>query len=118
MVKNEKKQGFRGIIKDILNYISQTILESILPPIAGGTEMVMNNIEDRIMRIEKRIMRKISSFLIIGFGEVLLIFALFFFLIEYLGLSNTTAFFYIGITVFVIGILLKLGEPDRKKLII
>ena len=36
--------------------------------------MVMKTIEDRIVRIEKRILRKISSLLIIGFGVVFLIF--------------------------------------------
>jgi VIT1/CCC1 family predicted Fe2+/Mn2+ transporter len=113
-VKN-KKNIFMNIIKDVLDYIPKTILASIFPSIVEGTEMVMDNIEGKIMRIEKRIMRKISSFLIIRVGGLFLIFALFFFLKEYLGWSNATAFFYIGITVFVIGIILKLGESDRKK---
>jgi VIT1/CCC1 family predicted Fe2+/Mn2+ transporter len=74
--------------------------------------MVMKTIENRIMRIEKRILRKISSLFIIGFGGTFLIFALFFFLRESLGWSNAAACFSIGITVFVIGLLLKAGESD------
>ena len=120
MVEREKEGGFMDMIKDGikdgLSNISQIISASIFPPIAEGTETVMKNIEDRIIRIEKRIerriLRKISSLLIIGFGGVFLIFALFFFLIEYLGWSKAAAFFSTGIVVFVIGLLLKAGESD------
>jgi len=113
MAESEKDHGFMGMIREGVGYISQIISASIFPPIAEGAEMVMKTIEDRIVRIEKRILRKISSLLIIGFGVVFLIFALFFFLREYFGWSNAVAFFSIGITVFVIGLLLKVGESDR-----
>jgi hypothetical protein len=115
MIKNEKKYGFVDITKDVLGYISQIISASIFPSITQGTSIVMNNIEDRIIRIEKRIMRKISSFLIIGFGGVFLIFSFFFFLIEYLDFSKTMAFFSIGIIIFIIGLMLKLGEPKSRR---
>jgi len=75
--------------------------------------MIMKNIDNRIVLIEKRILRKISTLLIIGFGGVFLILALLFFLIEHLGWSKAAAFFSIGITVFVIGLLLKAGEANR-----
>jgi len=116
MAKNKnEKPGFMNKIKDVLSYISQIISASIFPSIVEGAENVINNIEDRIIRIEKRILKKISSFLIIGFGGIFLIFSLFFYLKEFLGWSNSLAFFSIGITVFVIGLLLKLGESDRLK---
>jgi small-conductance mechanosensitive channel len=113
MVENEKKHGFMDIIKDGLSYISKIISASIFPQMAEGAEMVMNTIDDRLIIIERRILRKISSLLIIGFGGVFLIFALFFFLIEYLGWSSAAAYFSIGITVFVIGLLLKAIASDR-----
>jgi VIT1/CCC1 family predicted Fe2+/Mn2+ transporter len=74
----------------------------------------MKNIDDRIIQVENRIFRKISHLLIIWFGGVFLIFALLFFLIEYLGWSNAVAFFSIGITVFIIGLLLQLGDSNRR----
>lgn len=113
MVEREKECGFMYKIKDGLSYVSKIISASIFPQIAEGAEMVMKNIDDRIIRIEKRILRKLASFLIIGFGGVFLIFALFFFLRELLGWSNAAAFFSIGMTVFVIGLLLKAGESER-----
>jgi hypothetical protein len=113
MVECEKRRGFMDMAKDGLSYMSQVISASIFPPLAEGAEMVMKNIEHRIMRIERRILRKISSFLIIWFGVILLIFALLFFLIEFLGLSNAAAFFSIGIIVLLIGLLLKAGGYDR-----
>ncbi|RJQ18200.1 hypothetical protein C4573_00575 [Candidatus Woesearchaeota archaeon] len=105
----EKDHGFMGMIKDGLSFISQTLAASIFPPIAEGAEMVMKNIEERITQIEKRVLKKMAYLLIIVFGTVFLIFALFFFLIENLGWSNAAAFFSIGITIFVIGLLLKVG---------
>jgi hypothetical protein len=121
MVEREKEGGFMDMIKDGikdgLSNISQIISASIFPPIAEGTDRVMKNIEDRIIRIEKRIenriLRKITSLLIMGLGAVFLLFALFFFLIEYFGWSKAAAFFSIGMIVFVIGLLLKAGESNR-----
>ena len=109
----EKKYGFKSIIKEWLNYISHLISANILSPIEEGTEILMRNLENRIIRVEKKILRDITSLLIIGFGGVFLIFALFFFLKEFLGLSNALAFFSIGGIVFVIGLLLKLKEFRR-----
>jgi len=113
MVGYEKEHRFMGKIKDGLNYVSRIISASVFPQIAEGAEMVMNNIDDRIMRIEKRILRKLSSLFIMGFGGAFLIFALFSFLIESLGWSNAAAYFSIGVVVFVIGLLLRTGGPDR-----
>jgi VIT1/CCC1 family predicted Fe2+/Mn2+ transporter len=89
------------------------MMAGIFPPIEEGTERVIKNIEDRMMLIEKRILRKISSLLIIGFGGIFLVLALLYFLTEYLGWTNAAAFFSVGITVFVIGLLLKAGESER-----
>lgn len=113
MVENEKEQGFMGMIKDGLGYLSNIISASILSPITEGAQIVMENIEEKIIQIEKRILRKIFSFLVIGFGAVFLLFALFSYLKEFLGWSNTVAYFSIGITVFVIGLLLKLNESNK-----
>ena len=113
MIEHEKGQGFMDKIKNGLSHVSYAIVESIAPHIAKGAENIMKNVDDRIIRIENRIFRKISSLLIIWFGGVFLIFALFFFLIDFLRWSNSVAFFSIGIIIFVIGLLLKVAEPDR-----
>lgn len=113
MAKEEKKRGFIELLKGGFSFISQVISESILPSITEGTEMVMKKIDDRVLVIEKRIMKKISTFLIIGFGGVFLIFALLFFMIDSLVWSKTLAFFSIGIIVLVIGLILKIRESER-----
>ncbi|MDD5086752.1 MAG: hypothetical protein PHV16_03275 [Candidatus Nanoarchaeia archaeon] len=113
MAECEKKLGFVDKIKDGLSYISQIVSASIFPPISEGTERVMRTIEKRIIQIVKRIVRNISSLLIIGFGSIFLIFAFFFFLIEYLSWTKAVSFFSIGITLFVIGLMLKLSESKR-----
>lgn len=109
MIKHEKKYKIMDKIKGILGYVSRIISTTIFQPIAEGMKRVMNDIEDGIISIEKRMLRAISSLLIIGFGGIFLILALFFFLKESLGWSNAAAFFSIGIIAFVAGLLLKIG---------
>ena len=113
MVENEKENGFMEKIRDGLSYVSQMISASIFPPIADGAEMIMKKIEERMNKIEKRILRKMSFLMIIGFGATMLIFAFLFFLIENLRWSKASAFFSIGITIFVIGLMLKVWDSER-----
>lgn len=110
-----KEHGFIGKIIGGLRYISQIISAGIFPQIAEGTELVIKNFEKIIIRIEKRILRKIFSLQIILFGGIFLVFGLFFFLTESLGWSKPAAFFSIGITFFVIGLLLKVRELMSEK---
>ncbi|GEM_PF-1392135 len=112
ITEKEKKRGFIDILKDGISFISQIISASVFPPIAEGAEVIMKNIEDRIMIMEQRIIKKITNLFIIGFGAIFLIFALFFALREYLAWSNTATFFSIGIVLFIIGLLLKIGESN------
>ncbi|MDP1694759.1 MAG: hypothetical protein Q8L34_04430 [Candidatus Woesearchaeota archaeon] len=111
MTQHKKQHGFKDLLKHGLSYISQVISASIFSPITQGAQTVMKDIDDKIIHIEKRIFRKLFSLFIIGFGAVLLLFSLFFFLITSLDWSNTAALFSLGIVVFVIGLLLKVGEP-------
>ena len=113
MVKNKKERGFMDILKDGLGYVSQIISTSIFSKIVDGSEGVKDNIDEKIIQIEKRILRKMYSLLMIGFGGILLILAFFFSLKEFLGWSNAAASFSIGIIIFVIGLMLKIGEQDR-----
>ena len=113
MVECENKMGFMYKIKDALSSIPNIISATIFPPIADGAERIMRTIEERIMHLKKRMLREISSLMIILFGGIFLVFSIFFFMIEYLGWSKTAAFFSIGITVFVIGLILKLTGSDK-----
>ncbi len=113
MTEYEKERGFMDKVKGGLHYFSELVSAIIFPPLAEGAEMIMKNIDDRIIQIEERILRKVFSFLVIGFGGVFLIFSLFFLLIEYLHWSNAAAFFSIGITIFVIGLLLKIANSEK-----
>jgi len=112
MIKNEKAYGVFGKIKKGIGYISRVISASLFPGIVEGAGNVMKNIDNKIIQIEKRIIRKIFSLIVIFIGGLFLIFALFFFLKEYWGWSNAVTFFSIGMIIFVIGLLLKLNESD------
>jgi VIT1/CCC1 family predicted Fe2+/Mn2+ transporter len=116
MGEDKKNRGFRGMMKDGLDYIAQRILANISPQTAEGMERVMQSLEDRIIRIEERVIRKIFSYAAIGFGAMFLVFALFFSLREFLGWSNSAACFSVGILMLVIGLLLNVGESKRGKI--
>jgi len=113
MVEHEKSHGFMDLVKEGLGALAQTIAASIFPPMAGGAELVMKKVEESILRMEKRLLRKISSLFIIGFGGSLLVVSLFFFLRDFLGWSNALAAFSLGIIVFVTGLLLKVAESNE-----
>jgi pilus assembly protein TadC len=114
MAKHEKKSSFMDLIKNGFSYISQTFFASTFSQITEGAEQVMDNIENRLIQTEKIILRRLSSFLIIGLGIVFLIFALFFFMKEFLNLSNFVSSFFIGIIILVIGLVMKIKESERR----
>ncbi len=113
MVESKKEYGFMSIIKDGLNYSFQIILASIFSQITESINLIIKDIEKKIIQIEKRMLRKILSLLIILFGGIFLILGIFFFLIEFLGWSKTVAFFFIGLNVIVIGFMLKVAGYDK-----
>ncbi len=109
--EHEKERGFVDKLKGALSFFSSIVSASLFPPIAQGAEIIMDTIDRRIVLIEKRIVSNLSSLLIIGFGGAFLIFALLSYLRESLAWSNAAAFFSIGITIFVIGLLLRVKGP-------
>lgn len=113
MIQHEKEHGFIKSIKEGFSYTSQIISAYIFPQISDGAQLLMKNIDQRVSLIEKRMLRKITSLTVILFGGVFLVFSIFYFLIEFMNWNYTAAFFAIGITVFVIGLILKVIGYDK-----
>ena len=113
MVETEKEHGFTGMMIEGISYVTKIITAGIFSPVAEGAEMIMKNIERRIIQMERRMLRKISSLFLIGLGGVLLTLALLFFLKEFMGWSNATALFSVGIIIFLTGFLLKIAGSDN-----
>jgi hypothetical protein len=110
----KKGKGFLNLIKEGLSNISQILVASIFPPITEGAEMIMDNIEERINKIEKRILKNLRSFLIIALGSLFLVLSLFFFSVEQLGWSKAVSFLVIGVIILFAGLLLKLRDQNEK----
>ena len=105
MGKDKKNRGFIEVVKDCLDYSAQKISANMAPPIIIEiVERIAQSLENRIISIEERLMKKMFSFVLIGFGVIFLVFALFFFLREFLGWSNSVGFFSIGIVMLAIGL--------------
>ena len=113
MVETEKKHGLMDMISDGLGFIPDIISAGIFSPIISSTEKIMNNIEERMTQMENRILKDISFLFVIGFGGVFLVMALFSFLTESAGWSDALAYFSIGITIFMIGLMLRSWTHER-----
>ena len=113
MAKKRKQRGVMDILIDSVNYLSRGVLGNLFSQLAEAPEKIMDDIDERILKIENRIIKKLSFLLVTGFGGIFLIFALLFFLKERFGFGNAAAFFFIGITIFVAGLLLKIWELER-----
>jgi hypothetical protein len=113
MTTHKKERGFIESLKGGLSYLSKLISATIFPSLMVGAGTVMKTIDSQIIRIERRLLRNVSSILIIGFGAGLLIFALISYLKDFFGWSNAAALFSVGIIVSVLGLLLRLGNSDN-----
>ncbi|PIN93812.1 hypothetical protein COU54_01705 [Candidatus Pacearchaeota archaeon CG10_big_fil_rev_8_21_14_0_10_31_24] len=113
MVKYEKENRFRSSLKEGLSYISNVISAKLFNQIIGSTQRVIDNIEDRIMKIQKNLLRKILIVQVFWLGIVLLIFALFFFIKDFFDWNNSISFLFIGIIVFIIALVLQFGEQNK-----
>ena len=100
--------AFIDKIKDGIVSIFQIICTGLFPQIEESAEIVMKKIDQRIIETERRILQKMYSLLIIWLGGVFLIFALFFYLTEFVGWNRALTFFSLGMTILVAGLLLKI----------
>jgi hypothetical protein len=108
-----QEQGIFDMIKEGLRNLSQNFASSMFQPIVDKTENAIRHVEDRLLLMEKRLLKKMFSAFIIGFGGLFLLFSLLFFLIEYLEWSVSGSFFTIGIIIFVAGIMLRAFGKDN-----
>jgi len=115
MIKKENESGFKATLENGLSYIYSIISERIFPKREESTKNFIDNLEDISLIIEKRILRKISNFIVIGVGMTLLIVALISYLKEVQAWSNMFAYSFVGIIIFVIGLIMKLKESERLK---
>jgi|SRR3989338_8662429 len=102
--------GFVDIIKDGLHSVSTLISGSIFSQLADGVDVVMKKVDQRVLKMERRIFWKCYSFLFIAFGGIFLSLSLFYSLKEFLDWSNASAFFVVGLLVLSVGVLLKAGR--------
>jgi hypothetical protein len=109
----EKKKSFMGLIIEVIGSIGQIVTTSLVSPIIKSADGVMKNIEDRIMHLQQRLLKRIYIAAFMGGGAVLLAIATLFFMIEELRWSNALSFFSIGSIIFLIGLLLKFRESDK-----
>ena len=113
MAENEEGLSLKRVLENGLGYLSSIISEKIYPRREEEKEDFTKNIDDLAKVIEKRILGKVLSFLIIGVGLVFLVLALHTYLSESLGWGSVLTNLIIGMVIFVIGLITKLREYER-----
>jgi hypothetical protein len=108
-----EEHGFMDALKVGLETMSKIVSAAVYPPVVEKAELLVKKVEGMMIRMEKKLIRKMAVMMIMAFGSLFLVFALLYSLIDYFGLSRALAFFSIGITVLVVGLLLIVFEPER-----
>lgn len=67
-------------------------------------------IEHKVMGLQDRMVRKLTSGLLFSTSVVFIALSGFYFLREYVNLSNTTSFFSIGVVLLMVGLIIKSTE--------
>jgi hypothetical protein len=113
---DKNKQNGNGVIDILkmgLSYVSEFITASIVPSITQGADIVLTSIENRLLILEKRIVRNIQSSIVIGLGILCICASLLFYLIQQIGLYPYIAFIIIGIPAVIFGLILKIHNNER-----
>lgn len=92
-------------LKDFLKDAALSGFKSTLRRLEDNVSVMAEKVADRVSHY---IMRQLMSALLVIAATILLMLAGVFFLIEYLGLSNTLAFLLGGLVLLVIGLILRM----------
>jgi hypothetical protein len=99
------QKSIMDIFKTALSGISQVISVSLVPIITDGTNLVMQNVEKSLLGISETIIKKVTTLLILGLACLFFITSFLYYLIESAGVSKSLAFFGVGFTLLVLGML-------------
>ncbi len=106
-MQETKQNGTLDIILEGIKIINQIISTNKQQPHPTITETILAKIDEKITQLENRIQKKLTIVFLIGLGGIVLTFAIYTILIEYLNLSTIQATLSIGITLIGIGIISK-----------
>ncbi|VVB77833.1 Uncharacterised protein [uncultured archaeon] len=92
----------------ILDYIKESLSTSVQRFLKQLEEELCRNIEIRINKIKRQIIKELIAILIIFISILFLVLSAVFFLIEYVHLGKSVSFLIMGIMFLIIGIIVKL----------
>ena len=96
MKKGEKKSGVLDAVKGGITAMSDVLFSKIF-----------SQLQASLTKLEERLVKKLFSSMLVGFGIILLLIAGFFYLLEFAVVSKTTAFISLGAAFIIIGYFLK-----------
>jgi hypothetical protein len=110
----EKKQTLAETVREVIRLISAMISENVISPITNGVDDVMDKIEIRLHKLQKKFAYQMFALILVALGIILLVISLTALLRDSLGWSNFASYFTVGIAVLFTGLLVKWGVFDSK----
>ncbi len=96
----QKKAGLAASITDAL-------LGGIFPALKSGASDLIDSVEKRAVRMQERIIRRLVVSVVNGVALLFLLFSLFYYLVEFRGLTRTHVFFILGVGLLLTAFVLK-----------
>lgn len=107
MAKQSKDSGVMGAVKGGVSVLSDIFFGSIFPKLQEGTEELIDKVEKRALALQERLVQKIAASMVNALGIVFLLFALFYYLIEFKGMYRTHVFLILGAALLLIAFIMK-----------
>jgi len=102
-------------IKAGASLLTDSLFSGVVSKISEEAEVLMEKVETKALVIEEKLIRKISASIIVGVAFLMLIFAFFFYLLEYQMMNRTFAFLITGVIVLLIGFYFKYKYLKEEK---
>ncbi len=109
----EQEKSTFSLIGEWFGSVYRVISGSIFPTIREGFDALIDDVEKRIIMLQKRIAKIFASFAALIAGGIFLSIAMASFMIEYLSWPSAASFFLIGLLWIIIGLILWKGQARR-----
>ena len=114
MIFRKRKDGFLDVVGSGLRRLYDRVSDVVEEGVEERMEIWAQRIEERLQRMQRKIMYTVAGGVAMGVGLLFLVGALFSYMIEYMHWSRTMAFLITGILVCVIGAFMKQNAKEVK----
>jgi len=105
--------GIGAVFGDVVSFFSDTLIGGLSNRINDETDLLLNKVEKRALKLQNIMMQRLAVALIMGAALVSLFLSGMFYLFEFVQITKTLAFLVLGVVLLIIGLYLK-NKQTRK----